>query len=134
MPPFVIGDRTFPTKSLAQAELRRVLNSVQLGDVLTGDDARLIVDLLYDGRHPEATEKSGVGIDHIEVRPASHGIRCFWIVRGDGSDADFSIKAALNGRPSAKAGVVAALREEIRDEIDMFGYHDPAEFPRTGRD
>lgn len=120
MATFTIGRRTFRAKSDAQVELRRILNSVKLGDALAGDDADLVVDLLYDGRHPEALEKIGVGIDRIEVRPASHGTRCFWIVRTDGSEADFSVKTAMNGQPSAKARVIAALREEIRDAVGMF--------------
>ncbi|MCX6953056.1 MAG: DCL family protein [Verrucomicrobia bacterium] len=119
MPPFNIGNRRFRTKSSALEELRRILNGAPIGEPITGDDGSLVADLLYDGRHPEAAEKIGVGVDYIEVRPASYHTRCFWIVRTDGSEADFSMMTAMNGQPSAKARVSAALREEVRDEVEQ---------------
>jgi Protein of unknown function (DUF3223) len=120
MPQFTVGRRTFRTKSDVQAELRRILYAVPVGEAVGEEDGSLIADLLHDGRHPETLEKIGVGIDHIEVRAANYSTRCFWIVRKDGTDSDFSIKAALNGEPSAKSRVAAALREEIHDEITLF--------------
>jgi hypothetical protein len=125
VPSFSIGNCTFRTKSAALEELRRILNDAPIGEALTGDDGALIADLIYDGRHPETIEKIGVGIDHIEVRPASYHTRCFWIVRRDGSDVDFSMKTAVNGQPSAKARVSAALREEVRDEVEQYRQSQP---------
>lgn len=120
MPRYSIGKRDFRTKTDARNEIRRILNAVQLGDPVAGDDGKLIADLLYDGRHPETLEKIGSGIKRIEVRAASHGTRCFWIVRTDGTEVDFSFVTAMNGQPSRKAGVSAALREEISGQIDEF--------------
>ena len=129
MPEFTIGTRVFRTKTEAQAEIRRILNGVQLGDALTGADGQLIADLLYSGRHPEATGKIGNGIRHIVVRGASHGTRCFWIVHNDGTEADFSYVTAMNGRPSAKARVVAALRQEIRNQVSAYRERQPEDPP-----
>jgi hypothetical protein len=129
MPFYRIGKRDFRTKVDARNEIRRILNSVQLGDTVTGDDSSLIADLLYDGRHPETLEKIGSGIERIEVRAASHGTRCFWIVRTDGSEIDFSFITAMNGQPSLKAGVCAALREEIGGQVTEFRRDQQATVP-----
>lgn len=125
VPLFEIGNRTFHTKRAALKELRRILNGVPIGEAVAGDDGVLVADLVYDGRHPETIEKIGVGIDHIEVRSASYNTRCFWIVRRDGSEVDFSVMTAMNGQPSAKARVSAALREEVRDEVEIYRQNQP---------
>lgn len=85
----------------------------------------MIADLLYDGRHPETLEKIGDGIDHIKVGRVSHNTRCFWIVRTDGSEVDFSVSTAMSGQPSPKACVSAALREEINGQISAYRRDQP---------
>lgn len=120
MPPFTLGPLTFPSKGAAKAEFRRILNDAQLGFPLAGDDQTQVVELLRSGRHPEAAEKIGPGVAAIVVRPASYGQRCFWVERSDGTSVDFSYLTALNGPASPKVNVVAALREEIDDQIRAF--------------
>lgn len=41
-------------------------------------------------RRPHAAKKAGAGIKHFTVEPATHGTRCFYITRADGSKTDFS--------------------------------------------
>jgi Protein of unknown function (DUF3223) len=125
MPRFSIGTHDFRTKTDALAEVRRILNSVQLGDTVRGEDGKLIAALMYDGRHPETLEKIGSGIERIEVRAASHGTRCFWIVRSDGTEVDFSFVTAMNGQPSRKAGASAAMREEISGQVSAYRRSQP---------
>eukprot|EP00434_Breviolum_minutum_P020826 symbB.v1.2.018372.t1/scaffold1462.1/size117239/5 len=76
---------------------RDVLHSAQLGQELHGDDLELVKALL--AYHPAAKEKIGVGLQGIKVdrAPANHGrqSRCFWVVRTDGSEEDFSARKCL---------------------------------------
>jgi hypothetical protein len=120
MAQFSIGKQIFRTKGDAKAKVRRILSDAQPGTKLNGSDAQLVADLIMHGRHPEAEEKVGVGISHIEVRAATFGSPCFWIVRTDGSEVDFSYKQAFDGPPSMKIEVCTALRQEIRDQIQEF--------------
>lgn len=117
MPTYVLGARTFRSKTAARDEFRRILADAEPDRPLVGDDAALVGLLVTAGRHPEAVEKIGPGIAEIVVRPAAYGTRCLWIRRLDGSEVDFSYLTALNGPANPKTAVVAALRAEIDDQI-----------------
>jgi len=114
---YVLGDHEFPSKKAATAEIRRILNGSTPGVPLAGDDAALVSLLLTAGKHPEAAAKIGSGIAELIVGETSIGTRCFWIRRVDGTTVDFSYRACLDGAPSARAEVSAALRAEVSDQI-----------------
>jgi len=108
----LIGQRAFPTKTAARDAVRVILNATVPGGELADADFHFIGALL--GRHPEAVDKIGVGIEAITVRPATSGTRCFWVRRVDGTEVDFSYLTAIDGvARSPKEEVCAALREEV---------------------
>eukprot|EP00435_Cladocopium_sp_Y103_P068170 s58_g31.t1 len=73
---------------------RDVLHSAQLGEELQGDKLQVIKELLQ--YHPAAKEKIGRGLQGIKVdwAPPNHATpsRCFWVLRTDGSQEDFSAR------------------------------------------
>ncbi len=80
-----IGQRAFPTKKAARDAVRVILYATLPGGELPDADFHFIGALL--GRHPEAVDKIGVGIEAITVRPATAGTRCFWVRRVDGTES-----------------------------------------------
>ncbi|CAL1170949.1 unnamed protein product [Cladocopium goreaui] len=73
---------------------RDVLHSAPLGEELQGDNLEVIKELLQ--YHPAAKEKIGPGLQGIKVdwAPPNHHkpSRCFWVLRTDGSQEDFSAR------------------------------------------
>ena len=68
--------------------------------------------------HSEWKEKMGVGVDHIEVRDARAGYRCFYIIRTDGTETDISYRASLT--PHSKMDDIrAACRTAIAGSIEL---------------
>ena len=58
-------------------------------------DANAAASLYLWRRHPEAEAKIGPGVETIEIRAATYGTRCFWVMRIDGSCTDFSWRSCL---------------------------------------
>jgi hypothetical protein len=118
--PYQLGNRRYPSKKAARDEFRRILNSNQLGVPLRGEDAELVLLLVYEGRHPDAAQKIGSGVQEVIIRRNEFRTPGFWLIRTDGSMQDFSYVVALNGQPSPEAEVRAALRWEINDQVLAF--------------
>jgi hypothetical protein len=80
-------------------------------------------------RHPDATKKIGVGIDHFEIREnAFYKQNVFWLIRADGSETDFSYRRCVSGiEASHRAQVLATMRTAISDQI--IDYKRPALTP-----
>lgn len=96
---------------------REILNSVDLWESLDGQSFEFILGLLR--HHPLASEKIGSGVVRIEVRPACKGTRCFYAVRDDGTDTDFSIKTCLTHRTPFQ-DFRNACRSAVQDQIQQF--------------
>jgi len=88
-----IGGQRFGKKTDALKYFKTMLNSYALGAAISDSDLTFLRSAIT--RHPEAASKVGVGISHIEVRPADYGTRCFWIVRIDGTSERFSYKSCV---------------------------------------
>lgn len=114
----IIGPFTFPTRKAAEEEVKRILHGTQFRQPLTGPEYDLISSLVTC--HPESETKIGSGILSIEVRQIEFGHPGFWITRTDGSSLDFSYRKALDGAPSHRQQVHAALRWAVRYQIDAF--------------
>ncbi|CAJ1393532.1 unnamed protein product [Effrenium voratum] len=71
---------------------REILHEAQLGEELAGQQLALVKELLE--YHPEAQKKIGAGIQGVKVdtAPDSQASRCFWVLRSDGSQEDFSAR------------------------------------------
>eukprot|EP00931_Biecheleriopsis_adriatica_P086255 TRINITY_DN60966_c0_g1_i1.p1 TRINITY_DN60966_c0_g1~~TRINITY_DN60966_c0_g1_i1.p1 ORF type:complete len:263 (-),score=44.49 TRINITY_DN60966_c0_g1_i1:25-813(-) len=82
-----------------------ILHGATLGQELQGQQLRVAEELL--SHHPEATQKLGPGLRGMKVDaappPHSAEARCFWVLRVDGSEEDFSARKC-----------VRALRESHR--------------------
>lgn len=63
------------------------------GDRVSVEDTAFLKAALP--RHPEASEKIGVGVDHFKVRSDEYGKQCFWVVRTDGTTDRFSYKSLV---------------------------------------
>jgi len=89
----VVGDLVFSKKTDAVEHFKRMLNSYNLGDKVSLQDAKLLEELLKT--HPEANEKIGAGVASFSIRSADFGTRCFWINRIDGTTEKFSFRSCL---------------------------------------
>lgn len=83
----------FARKADALAFMKVMLNRYSPGDTVDEADARFLAEAL--SRHPEARGKIGSGLRRFEVRAAKYGTQCFWIIRSDGSEEDFSYKKCV---------------------------------------
>lgn len=88
--PVEIGDIKFSRKGDALNHLKSLLNSYRPEERVSSADELFLLEALK--KHPEAHEKIGVGVDHLFVRRADYGTKCFWVRRTDGSEERFSYK------------------------------------------
>ena len=93
-----IDTRTFSKCGDATAFFKAMLNRYKIGDRVTDLDAEDLSAPLK--RHEELDEKTGVGISYFKVdaAPEPYSGRCFWIVRHNGSEVDFSYPHCLEAR------------------------------------
>jgi hypothetical protein len=77
-------------------EIQRILHHYPLGSKVNSEDAKFLLDILYN--HPEADTKIGCGIKAFEVRQNTRytNNRCFYIIRTDKSEDDFSTSKCLS--------------------------------------
>lgn len=109
----LVGERSFRTKTEADAYVRQVRDQYEVGAQVTdADDQQFLLDLL--AMHPESPEKIGPGVDHFEVRDNGSTVG-FWVVRSDGSSIDFSFKKCLRA-PGHEEQVRGAMRAAVRDQ------------------
>ncbi|WP_049577884.1 DCL family protein [Nocardiopsis sp. SBT366] len=124
-----VGDRWFPSKSAATKEFQRILRSYDIGTAVTAPrDEQLLLDLVQ--MHTDPLRKIGSGIERFEVRvnPQHRRNRSLFIVRSDGTEDDFGYTKLIQGQTISQR-VTAALRHEVRDQIEKFR---TAEFAKPG--
>ena len=92
--PVVLSTRTFATKGAASEFFSTMLHRYKPGDRVIDADAVDLASIL--DRHPDRSERIGVGIDHFEVQSADFGSQCFRVVRIDGTWARFSYKVCIS--------------------------------------
>lgn len=112
-----IGPFTFPTKGAAKEYTSNLLRTLPLGEV-ENKHVHFLVALL--NRHPRAHQKIGAGLLGFEVREhETYGGHCFWLIRRDGTETDFSYRECLS--PSTdKTSATAAFRQEIQYQCFQF--------------
>merc|ERR1712039_218471 len=94
--PIVVGQQRFVNVSALRSRVKEILNSRSDGESLKaeGSDYKLIRALL--DFHPKGSEKSK-GMVGIKVQKSSHGdSRCFYMVKDDGQEEDFSAQKCLS--------------------------------------
>lgn len=126
MPPFTLGDHTFPRKADAVTYIRDVLWSAPIGEPVTDPLIHALLD-----HHPERATKVEYGVAAIEVHPDDYGKRCFKIRRHTGDLVAFSFRECL--KPSTHTqNAKTALRVEIRPQIIEFRRTTPMTCALTG--
>lgn len=93
--PIVIGAQRFVTVHALRQRVKEILNSRSDGEQLKvdGSDYKLIKALL--GYHPKGDQKSK-GMAGMKVGKSSQGdSRCFWMIKDDGTEEDFSAQKCL---------------------------------------
>jgi hypothetical protein len=94
-----IDTRTFAKAGDATAFFREMLNRYALGQRVNEADSLDLAALLK--RHQEVAEKIGVGISYFKVdsAPEPYSGKCFWIVRTNNTEIDFSYPHCLKAVP-----------------------------------
>lgn len=92
---YQVGSRLFPRKDDLLALVQQILHTTPLGAPVAETDLAFLLDLL--AHHPDARRKIGAGIVAMEVRinPKYRTSRCFWAVRRDGSETDWSFTKCI---------------------------------------
>merc|ERR1719401_3414260 len=94
--PIIIGTQKFLNVGALKGRVKEILNSRSDGEQLKpdGSDFKLIKGLL--GFHPKGAEKSKDMVG-IKVQKSTQGdSRCFFMVKSDGKEEDFSAKKCLD--------------------------------------
>jgi hypothetical protein len=93
--PIILSSRTFATTGEAREYFSDMLQKYEPGDRVLDVDAVHLAALL--DRHPDRSNKIGIGVDHFEVQSADYASQCFRVVRLDRTWARFSYKACIDG-------------------------------------
>lgn len=91
--PIEIGNMQFAKKGDALHHLKSILSRYRPEERVSNKDEIFLLAALK--KHPEAQEKIGIGVDHLFVRRADYGTKCFWVRRTDGSEERFSYKSCV---------------------------------------
>lgn len=113
MAEYEVGGERFPTKKAITERVRQILYRYPLGGRLDEDDLAFMSSLLL--RHTESTRKIRGGVAAMKVMPATYGTRCFFLVRHDGSETDFSFVNCISGKAPLQ-DLRQAMRASIQDQ------------------
>jgi len=110
--PIMVGTQRFINVTALKGRVREILNARSDGESLKpdGTDFKLIKALLE--YHPKGAEKSS-GLTGIKVGKSAFGdSRCFFIVKSDGTEEDFSSMKCLNQLEKTPPYVTAEAKKE----------------------
>jgi hypothetical protein len=95
---YVINGEYFKTKKSLLVRIRSIRDNAPDFQKLNQDDFDFMFDLLR--LHKSAEQKIGCGAEYMYVRPHPeyYNSRGFWVVRTDGTHANFSFLQCLNTR------------------------------------
>lgn len=115
----VLGGLTFPNKEAVKRYCRTLVDRARDGDWVADENVAFLRDLL--ACHPDVEEKLGSGLRGFVVRsaPPFHRNRCFYAVRTDGTEVDFSWKKCVEGH-SPWFTFCKAARYAVSDQIVAF--------------
>jgi hypothetical protein len=108
----------FKTKKLLEQKIRSIAAAAPIGAHLGDIDTQFM--LWVFSHHDEFEEKCGVGFKDFLVGRDQHGNRYFLIERSDGSKIDISWTHALTPNSSKRKWFIAALRQEVSEQIIDF--------------
>lgn len=105
------------TKKAKIERCQEILHRVKLGVKLSGIDEEFLIGV-FEG-HREWDLKRGSGIDYITVNYTTHGNKCFFLHRTDGSVTDISFHKAIT-QPRPVNDVIKACREAVDEVVSEF--------------
>ncbi len=105
------------TKKAQTERCQEILHRVRPGEKISGSDHDFLLSVFQ--QHREWDLKRGVGIDYITVNLTTHGNKCFFLHRTDGSVTDISFHKAIKGFKPVN-DVIKACREAIDPEVKQF--------------
>jgi len=114
--PIVVGAQRFVNVSALRTRVKEILNSRSDGESLKADgsDFKLIKSLL--DFHPKGAEKSK-GLVGIKVQKSVQGdSRCFYMVKEDGKEEDFSAQKCLSAIEANPPYVAAEPKKNASDD------------------
>ena len=115
MATYAIAGENFTSQTAVAARVRSLCDATPLRSALVGQDGAFMLELLT--RHPDAEQKLGCGISHIEVRQSPvFRSREFWLCRLDGTETDFSYRKCIRPPPPLRDFTLAA-RFEIFEQV-----------------
>jgi hypothetical protein len=129
--PVEIGSLSFKTKKAAKDYFKSMLSRYSDGQDISEDDSDILNSLIE--RHPEASQKIGVGVKRFFRERAEQGTSCFWIERSDGSKTEFSYPSCVDAKgKSLYQEFAEACREAVKDDLvatkkAYFGEHAKSE-------
>lgn len=97
-----LSTRSFDRVGDAKAFFGAMLQRYKIGDIVNVEDTADLSALL--GLHDEYEEKIGTGVVGFRVNTPPKDVpqfskRCFWVIRSDGSEIDFSLGHCLKPGP-----------------------------------
>lgn len=93
--PVNLGDETYSDLTKVKSRARKILTSTKDGDKVPASDQQFLIDVLKYHRNFDEKAKN---ISHFTTgKPKEHDYsRCFFIVREDGSQEDFSVGKCID--------------------------------------
>jgi hypothetical protein len=113
MAEYEVGGERFKSKAALTERVRKILYSYPFEEELQPDDFAFMSSLLL--RHTESTRKIGVGLAKMKVMPGLHKTRCFFLIRIDGTESDFSFVNCINGKAPLQ-DLRTAMRFAVQDQ------------------
>jgi|GEM_PF-3134484 len=117
----IIGDKVFKTKEETKSFIQEILYRNSIGRALVGEDLDFVCELIQ--LHPRKDEKIGSGVKNIVVKE-QRGVgstKCFYIIRNDESEIDFSFyKCLYNSLDEPRKLFVISARRAAADQIIGF--------------
>jgi hypothetical protein len=103
------------TKTKIKSICQEILNRSIPDKKLNNEDELFIIDLIK--YHPRSIEKIGCGIKNIIVKKGLYNCKCFYILRVDNTEIDFSYNHCLSGSKSNKSKFSEAARRVVQNYI-----------------
>ena len=122
-----LGGQEFENARAVSGYLSKSLQTAVIDERLPEEKAHVVLDLL-EKHHPKAQEKIAAGLAGVVVRlHPLHATRCFFVVRKDGTEEDFSFRKCLDNIATGKRyTIVFVLAVVFQMSFFVFSFFDLA--------
>lgn len=119
--PYIINNEEFRTLQDLRIRIRAIRDTYPDNVYINPNDLAFMCNVL--NRHESADYKIGCGVAAMYVKtvPMYKNNRCFWLVRQDGSETDFSFEMCLRNKPESRLiKFKQACRSAVSEEVSVF--------------